>query len=248
MSQPPGPFRPTELEGADGQPGDAETARVWSTARELEAALPPETVVPSAGFADLVMAAVAREPAPRPTGFLDALRGRPGLAGLIASVREAWSVVGARPGRPARARGYALAYVLAILVAGVSLTGVAAYGAAGALGLFDASPSPTPSVVPSTSPSPEPTPTPTPPEITGSPEPTDAFEPTDASEPTETPEPQGTDDHESATPNATAPATPKASDDHGGASPSPTEDDELSGGSSNTSRPSGTPKPSETPP
>jgi hypothetical protein len=241
MTQPPGSFRPSELEGADGQPGDAEMALAWSTARELETALPPETVVPSAGFADRVMAAVALEPAPRPTGFLDALRGRPGLAGLIASVREAWSVVGGGPGRPARARGFALAYVLAVLVAGVSLTGAAAYGAAGALGLFDASPSPTPSVVPSISPSPEPSPTPTPPEIMGSPE------PTDASEPTETPEPQGTDDNSSATPKATAPATPKASDDHGGASPSPSDDDESSGGSSNTPRPSDTPRPSQTP-
>ena len=165
MSQTPGSFRPSELDGADQRATDADLAGAWSTARELEAALPAESIMPSAGFADRVMAAVALEPAPRPAGFLAVLRDRPGLAGLVASVREAWAVVAGGPGRPIRARGLALAYVLAVLVIGTSLTGVATYGAAGALGLLDGDASPTPtvqeSIEPSTTPPPSPSPTPT---------------------------------------------------------------------------------------
>ena len=139
---PPGRARRRPISGAT----DADLAAAWSTARELEAALPAESIMPSAGFADRVMASVALEPAPRSAGFLAVLRDRPGLAGLLASVREAWAVVAGGPGRPVRARGLALAYVLAVLVIGTSLTGVATYGAAGALGLLDGDASPTPTV------------------------------------------------------------------------------------------------------
>ena len=247
MSQTPGSFRPSELEGADQRATDADLAGAWSTARELEAALPAESILPSAGFADRVMAAVALEPAPRPAGFLAVLRDRPGLAGLAASVREAWAVVAGGPGRPARARGLALAYVLAVLVIGTSLTGVATYGAAGALGLLDGDASPTPtvqeSVEPSTTPSPSPTPTPAPtitplPTPTESVEPSGSFEPGESAEPSSSAAPDESDDHGG--------DTPAASDD-GGSSPAPSAGgDDDSADPSETPRPSETPKPSQT--
>ena len=245
MSQTPGSFRPSELDGADQRATDADLAGAWSMARELEAALPAESIMPSAGFADRVMAAVALEPAPRSAGFLAVLRDRPGLAGLVASVREAWAVVAGGPGRPVRARGLALAYVLAVLVIGTSLTGVATYGAAGALGLFDGDASPTPtvqeSIEPSTTPSPSPTPAPT---VTPSPMPTESVEPSGSVKPSESAEPSG-----SAEPEASADhdgASPGASDD-GASSPEPSSDDESSSEPSDTPRPSDTPKPSQTP-
>jgi hypothetical protein len=72
------------------------------------------------------------EPAPRPAGF-SPRSARPGRRPGGERPR-AWAVVGG--GRVARCGpGIALAYVLAVLVIGTSLTGVAAYGAAGALGL-----------------------------------------------------------------------------------------------------------------
>lgn len=145
-------------------------------------------------FTDRVMAALADEPTPGTTGFLVPLR-RMGLAGLPASVRQAWAAVGA--GRPILGRGAALAYVLAAVIAGVSLTGAATLGAAGALGLLD--PTPTESAPP---PAPVPTPMPTAPEPTiAPPVPTPKLAiPTEAP----TPSPTATDDE------------PEGSDDHGG--------------------------------
>jgi len=250
MSQSPGSFRPSELEGADGQHGDADLAGAFSMARELEASRGSETIAPSADFADRVMAAVAREPAPRPAGFLAALRSRPGLAGLTFSVREAWAVVGGGPGRPMRARGLALAYVLVVLIAGTSLTGLAAYGAAGALGFLgdDASPTPTvqETVAPST-PSPDALPTPA---LTPSPTPpgpTESSEPSGSPEPDESAEPGESDDHGGGSPGASGEASPDPSDD-GESSPEPSQDDDdASSEPSDTPRPSDTPKPSQTP-
>jgi negative regulator of sigma E activity len=243
MSQRPGSFHPSELADADRQLADGDLASAWSTARELESALPNETPGPRAGFADRVMAAVAREPVPRPAGFLAALRARPDPGGLASSVVEAWRVARGGRGWPARSRGLALAYVLAVALIGASLTGLAAYGAAGALGFLDADASPTPTVLPTLQPTPEasPSPTPTPsPEVTSSPEPSETVEPTGSHDP------EGTDDHGSATPGATAGSLPEASDEGGGSSPSPSTGEE-SGGPSNTPRPSDAPKPSETP-
>jgi hypothetical protein len=247
MSQTPGSFRPSELEGADQRATDADLAGAWSTARELEAALPPESIMPSAGFADRVMAAVALEPAPRPAGFLAVLRDRPGLAGLVASVREAWAVVAGGPGRPVRARGIALAYVLAVLVIGTSLTGVATYGAAGALGLLDGDASPTPtvqeSIEPSTTPAPRLSPTPAP-TITPSRSPAESVEPSESAEPSESVEPSGSSEPEESDDHGGD--SPAASDD-GASSPAPSLDDDSSSEPSDTPRPSDTPKPSQTP-
>jgi hypothetical protein len=248
MSQTPGSFRPSELEGADAGLGDADVAAAWSTARELEAALPPESIGPSAGFADRVMAAVALEPAPRPAGFLAVLRARPGLAGLMASVREAWAVVAGGPGRPVRARGFALAYVLAVVLLGTSLTGLAVVGAASMAGLLDGDASPTPTVQESISPSTPPTPSPLPtPTVTPSPAPTptptESAEPTGSVEPSGSSEPEESDDH-----GGSATASPDASDDDD-SSPSPSADDDGDSAAepSDTPRPSDTPKPSQTP-
>jgi hypothetical protein len=250
MSQSPGSFRPSELDGSEQRAGDADLAGAYAIARELEASLPIESIGPSVDFTDRVMAAVAREPAPRAAGFLAVLRDRPGLAGLVASVREAWAVVAGGPGRPVRARGLALAYVLAVLVIGTSLTGVATYGAAGALGLLDGDASPTPTVLesiePSTTPAESPSPTPTPAATpTPMPTPTESVEPGGSVEPSESVEPDGSSE-------------PDESDDHGGDMPAASDDGESSSGSSSggddesadpsdTPRPSDTPKPSQTP-
>ena len=245
MSQTPGSFRPSELEGTDAGLSDADLAGAWSTARELEAALPAEPVGPSAGFADRVMAAVALEPAPRPAGFLAVLRARPGLAGLTASVREAWAVVGSSGGRPIRARGFALAYVLVVLLVGTSLTGLATYGAAGLLGLLDGDASPTPTVQESAEPSLRPTPSamPTP---AATPSPTPSATPTESVEPDESSEPEESDDHESESPGASSEPSPDASDDDD-SSPEPSLGDDSSPEPGDTPRPSDTPKPSGTP-
>ena len=100
-------------------------------------------------FVDNVMAALADEPTPGSTGFLVPLRRRGILSGFRQSFGQAWASAGA--GRPLLGRTAALAYVLAVVVAGVSLTGAVALGTAGALGVFNATPteSPTPSPAPS---------------------------------------------------------------------------------------------------
>jgi len=268
MSQPPGSFRPTELDGADPAPGDAELAGAYAMAREIESALPRDTVTPSAGFADRVMAAVSREPAPRPTGFLVAVREHPGLAGLVVSVREAWAVAAHGSGRPARARGLALGYLVAVLVVATSLTGVAAYGAAGGLGLRDGNASPSPSVVapsprPSassgpTSPAPDASTSPQPGESTepdGSGAPEASAEPDESAEPAETAEPSGSHEPEpsddsglapnSAAPGSSPTSSPRPSDD-GGASPLPSDGD-SSPEPNGSPRASDSPRPSETP-
>ncbi|TAK02451.1 MAG: hypothetical protein EPO36_02160 [Chloroflexota bacterium] len=242
MSQTPRSFRPGELDGADRRVDDAELAAASAMAHEIEASLPGDFLGPTAAFGDRVMAAIALEPAPRPAGFLTVLRARPGLAGLVASVREAWAVVGGGPGRPIRARGLALAYVFAILVIGTSLTGAVGYGAAGALGFLDGDNQPTPTLPETVEPSPslEPDGTPTPsPSPTVTPAPTESIEPSESPDPDESTEPDASDDHGGSTPG---------SSDDGGSSPAPSQDDDDSAlEPSDTPRPSDTPKPSQTP-
>jgi len=256
-----GPFRPDELAGDGLDIPDAERAASYATARELEQALTPDTVRPSAGFADRVMATVAAEPIHRPTGFIAPLRARRDLAGLVASVRAAWAMAVGAGARPAGSRGLAMAYVLAVLLVGASLTGVAAFGAAGAIGLLTPDASPTPSII-------TPSPTPTPDSSSESDEPSASSEPGETLEPSESPDASGStepsDSHQpedSSGPGATA--TPRQSDDNGGATASPSSDDhggataspgsgeETSGGDGSTStqspKPSDTPQPSDTP-
>jgi uncharacterized membrane protein YgcG len=133
-------------------------------------------------FVDNVMATLADEPTPGSTGFLVPLRRRGILGGFRDSFRQAWASVGA--GRPIVGRSAALAYVLAVVVAGVSLTGAAALGTAGALGIFNATPteSPTP-----------PVPTAVPPTVAPSPS-ENAAEPTVGPMPSRTESDDDTDD------------------------------------------------------
>jgi len=165
-------------------------------------------------FSDRVMASIADEPTPGTTGFLVPLRRRGLIGGLADSVRQAWASVGG--GRPMLGRSAALAYVLAVVVAGISLTGAATIGTAGALGLFNPGPTPSP-----TAPRPTVAPPTAPPSIAPAPSPSQ-----DASEPPErpTPTPRETDDG------------PDASDDHGGNSgPGGGGDDSGSGGGDDSS-------------
>ena len=252
----PGSFRPDELVGSDKELSDPERAQALAAARELEQALSTHGVHPPAGFTDRVMAAVAREPLPRPTGFLAPLRARHSLAGVVASVRVAWSVA-AGSGRPASARGVAMAYVLAVLIIGASLTGVAAIGTAGAIGILSPD-SPRPSIVingPTTSPEPS----------SDTSEPSESIEPSGSLEPSESPDaPESGEPSDSAHPEDTnhpdATATPRSSDDHGdGGSQSPAASDDHAdasasprssedpggSGSSQSPKPSETPRPSD---
>jgi hypothetical protein len=144
-------FGPDEL-GADraDELDDAAAAAFW-----LESSIDDAPVRPTGGFGDRVMAALADEPAPTQTGFLAPLRRLGVVGGFAASVRQAWSAaVGG--GRPVLARASALAYVLAIVIAGTSLAGAATFVLAGALGVLGPSAtqsappaSPSPTIVPS---------------------------------------------------------------------------------------------------
>ncbi len=171
------PFRPDELEGADGIGSDALAAES-RVARDLEAAASRSGVTaPTTGFADRVMAAVAAEPLPAPARAAGSALRHGAFAALLVSIRDAFRV-SFSGGFPALVRAQALALVLIVVVLG----GGAAYGAAAAAGILDASPppvqpspvqpspsdltDPTPSLPPTPSPSPSPVP-----EITTSPEP-----------------------------------------------------------------------------
>jgi hypothetical protein len=138
-------------------------------------------------FVDNVMTALADEPTPGTTGFLVPLRRGGILGGFRQSFRQAWASVGA--GRPMLGRSAALAYVLAVVVAGVSLTGAAALGTAGALGLLNSTPTESPP------PPPPPAPTDAPPPVAPSPS-------ENAPEPTVGPRPSPTEtDGETEDPN-----------------------------------------------
>ena len=252
MTLRPGSYRPAEVGGADAPIRDAELAEAYAAARLLERAMPTDPVTRSGDFSDRVMAAVAQEPAPQPAGFLGALLAHLGPASFVASVRSAWATAAGAAGRPVQVRAAAMAYVLAVLVAAVSLTGVAAFGTAGAIGGFlgrDGSSDPS-GLVSSPSPSPS---------VSDGVGPSESAEPSDSAEPSESAEPSGSVGPEDSlkpgeTPRPTssrapgASPSPEGSDDHS-ESPSPSSSDASSGSGSpsNTPRPSDTPQPSETP-
>ena len=221
--------------------GDARTDELHAAgeaASALERSLPDLPSPVSPAFTDRVMAALANEPAPSATGFLAPLRRRGMVAGFAASLRQARLAMGA--GRPPFARAAALAYVLAVAIAGTSIVGATTVGLAGALGILGPapSPSPTPTIA---LPSPEVTPPQTPSTEPSVPDPT--------TEATESEEPGSTDDHGGG-------SGPEPSDDHSGTS-SGSDDGSGGDGSSgsgsatprptDTPRPTGTPKPTETP-
>lgn len=204
-----GPFRfgPDELGETEGSELDDALEAVGA----LEVAASDAPAMPGAAFSDRVMAALADEPSPAPTGFLIPLRHRGLLAGFRESVRQAWASLGA--GRPAFARAAALAYVLVVVIAGTSIAGLATLGAAGALGLLgpheSVTPSPEPTVAPVFTPTPQ-TPAPsTNPSIEPLPSPTES---------------EGPDDHGGG-------SGPEPSDDHGGDSGSGDGSDDSSSGS-----------------
>ena len=163
---------------------DHESAELLATARDLEAYAATGLAAPSVGFEDRVMAAIADEPMPRPTG-----------RGLLATVRDAWAIA-FRPGRPLAVRAEAFAMLLALAVAVGSIGSVAVIGASRLLG-DDGRPPPTlpsPSPVPSPSDAPSPSPSPSP-SVSPSPSPSVTPRATPRPSPTETDEPSGTDDN-----------------------------------------------------
>lgn len=228
MTGPRRRFDPGEVSGFDTDAGDAEIAEATLAARALDASIPTGEAAFSSGLADRIMVAVRREAPPRAIGILATLRRRPSPAGVIESLGLAWArVLGAGS---VAVRATALAYVAFVLVIGVSLSGVAAYSAAGALGLLNL-PSRGPDATQLVA-SPRPLESPGPGEIE-SPEPSDTGEPTETTEPSEA-------------------ASDDAHDGSGsgdGATPAPGHSEDGSGdaGSDSSPTPSRTPHPSDTP-
>lgn len=167
-------FHPGEID----LESDELTTGLLETARDLEAYAATGMAAPTVGFEDRVMAAIAVEPMPRPTG------GR----GFLATVRESWAVAfGA--GRPLAMRAQALALLLMVALAVGSVGSVAVVGASRLLG--PNTPPTTPSPAPSPSPLPSPSVVPSPSPIVS---PTPSATRTPRPSPTETDEPSGTDD------------------------------------------------------
>jgi hypothetical protein len=134
----PRTLQPGELGDIDGR----DLPDAMAAARRLESALDGAPVRPSDGFADRLMAALADEPTPAAAGFLVPMRKRGLVRGFAESVRQAWASLGA--GRPALVRSAALAYVLVVAIAGVSIAGAVSFGAASALNMFGPGPTDSP--------------------------------------------------------------------------------------------------------
>jgi hypothetical protein len=223
-------FDPAEVSGPGTDAIDADVAAAMAAARLLQATIPATDGPASPDLADRIMRAIAREPAPRAVGIVAALRRRPGLGGVADSLRVAWHrALGG--GSPAL-RGAAMAYVAAILVLSLSISGVAAYTAAGALGILPRSTHGPEASQPISTPGPLP-----------SPEASDR----ESAEPSESAEPGEADD-----PGATTGASHEPGDDHGGSgggggqTASPSHEDGSGGGGDGSSS-AHTPSPSATP-
>lgn len=234
-------FDPREVAGADTDATDAELAEAMLAARALEAATPVAGSAAAPELADRIMTAVRREPAPRALGIVATLRRRPSPRGVLDSLALAWRRV--LTGGPIGVRATAFAYVAAVVILAASISGVAAYGAAGALG-----------VLPRESHRPDASLPLRTPEALESPDATteETNEPGDSTEPADSAEPSD---------DAGQSNAPRASDDHGGASgggdgsgdgggdgsptASPSSGDDHGGGS--TAEPTGTPRPTQTP-
>ena len=214
-AQRPGRFRPGELDADDLGPG-AE-AELLGTARELEWLAASADVGPGADFADRVMAAVSREPAPRPVAAaLGAARRRSPLAALSA-LGDLWRVA-FTGGRPFVVRLPAMALVALLLVGSL---GVGALGAGALAALVGRTPDATPALVSSS------------PAVTSPPEPAASPSPSASPSARESTKPsQGPESSES----PTSPGTPEPIGIPT-MTPGPTEGD--------TAHPTGTPRPTE---
>jgi hypothetical protein len=196
-----GPFRfaADELGGPEGR----QLRGALDAARALEDVANDALTTTDSAFSDRVMAAIVHEPSPVAGGFLLPLQRNGIIRGFAESVRQAWASSGS--GRPAFARAMALAYVLVVAAAGVSLAGAATFGAAGALGIF----APRATVEPSSEPTAAPAIAPLVPDESDE----SSAEPSEEPEASEAPEasPDETDG-----PDDRSGSGPEASDDDGG--------------------------------
>jgi hypothetical protein len=206
--------------------GDRADADQRLIARDLRWLATSDDVGPRPGFVDSVMAAVSREPTPRPlAAVLGATRRRSPFAAL-AALGDVWRVAFSG-GRPLAARLPAIALVVLLVLGSVGLGALGAGAAVGLLGQVpiatrEVAPTPLAAESPSVSPSPSPSP---------SPEPSEAAEPSPVPGATESLKPQDSLDP------AGNPRQPQAGP--GGQTPRPTD------GSSATELP--IEKPGETP-
>jgi hypothetical protein len=183
-----GPFQMSEL---DGVGGGAASADLLAMARELER-LDGGAIRPSDGFTDRVLAAIGSEPLPGPMAVAGLAARQRRLGTMLAALRDTWHVAWSG-GRPLAVRAQAMAFVLLLIVAVGSVSGLAAVGAVNAL--FP--PSSPPSLQPNptlhdASPSPEPTETPAPAAATAAPTPAETPEPARTTDPARTPQPHET--------------------------------------------------------
>ena len=211
-AQRPGHFRPGELDAADLGPGGE--AELLGTARELEWLAASEDVGPGPGFADRVMAAVSRDPAPRPVAAaLGAARRRSPLAAL-AALGDLWRVA-FTGGRPFAVRLPAMALVALLVLGSVGAGALGAGALAGLLGRMpDATPALSPSPLVPSSP-PEPTASPSAsasPSV--SPAASESAEPSGAPGSSESPEPSDALEP----PGAAQVETPAVAEDHAASS------------------------------
>jgi len=221
-TQRPGQFRPGELDTADLGPGIE--AELLGTARDLESLALREDVGPGPDFVDRVMAAVSREPAPRP---------------VAAALGDLWRVA-FTGGRPLAARFPAMALVVLLVLGSV---GVGAVGAGALAGLLGRTPEATPVLSPIVAASPEPTKSPSPaasPTESASPGPSGQPPASASSESTSAPvivaTPAPTRDH------AGRPTdTPRPTD-----RPTPPPESAASTPTPTPTQPTGTPRPTET--
>ena len=221
-------------------PNDEERVAAEMT-RDLVGVAAEIDIRPPAGFADRVMAAIAAEPLPQPArAFGVALLGGR-LRPAIASVGDAWRVVGGGP-TPLVVRAQALALVLVVTIGSLAIAGGATVGAIDLLSaIAPVTPPPTTPAPtgPVTSPLPSASPSSTPdPARYASPDASPTPEATETAEPTPTETPATTERPRTATPR------PTPTDDHGGGS-----GDGEGGGSgsgSDGSNQTPTPTPTET--
>ncbi|MHB8398354.1 MAG: hypothetical protein ACYDCI_05395 [Candidatus Limnocylindrales bacterium] len=231
-------FGSEELDGSTERRGTvAEEADLLALGREIEAIAASDRVVPSQGFEDRVLAAIAATPLPRPTGAagLAARQGRP-IAMLLA-LRDTWRVAWSG-GRPLAVRAQAAAFVLVVVLLVGSLGGIAAIGGFGLLSSSPVGSNPASFAVPS----PEPSSTENP---SSSPEPSESSQPSEspgASDTGESPEPSATSHPAAGSPAAGSGSAGSGSVGSGGTpTAEPTETAIPSGDGTQILRPTETP-------